>query len=98
MAEDRTERYATCVVWYDKTIDAVLWSPDPLTTVQWDDLVDDASDEFNRIEYLFEQTPDHVDASGLTPDEVTAYSNGVVSVLLYQHPEIQRMPFAETEF
>ena len=98
MTEDSTERYATCLVWYDGMIDATLWSPDPLTTAEWDALVDEASHEFYRIERALDDTPDHVDTSGLTPDEVTAYDGGVIELLRYQHPEIQSVPFAKSEF
>lgn len=94
MTDSDTGRYTTCLVWYDKTIDAVLWSPDPLTTEEWDELVAEADAEWRRIDEI-------VDAGNRdeVPDaDLRAYEGSVVSLLLHRHPEIRHVSVAETEF
>ena len=97
--EEQHETVATvCIVYYDDDISAALLAPVPLPESEWHAIVDGASDEFNRIEYALEQSSDHVDTSGVTPDEMTAYDDGVIGLLRYQHPEIQSVPFVESGF
>lgn len=84
---------AICIVYYYEDVSAVLWSSTPLTQTTRHEMMNATSNEFDRIDEMSEGSTENE-----PPTLMRAFDDGVIGLLMHQHPEIQSVSFVESGF